>query len=214
MRHRRKVNKLGRKAEHRKAMLANLAVSLIMHKRIKTTVPKAKALRQFIEPLITRAKEDTTHNRRIAFRYLRNKYAVSELFREVAKKVENRPGGYTRILKLGFRKGDGAEMDLIELVDYNPDYTQNPAALAGEKKRRTRRGGKKKTSTEQVAQAQETVTEETEQLEQQTQESDQNVETPEQAQTESQEQAKEDSAEQDKTENTEEDKQEGEAKNE
>ena len=150
MRHRRKVNKLGRKAEHREALLSNLAVALIMNKRIKTTVAKAKALRQYIEPLITRAKEDSMHNRRIAFRYLRNKYAVTELFREIAKKVEDRPGGYTRVLKLGFRKGDGAEMALIELVDYNPEYTQNPSALAGEKKRRVRRGGRKKSSTQQV----------------------------------------------------------------
>ncbi len=167
MRHRRKVHKLGRKAEHRKALLSNLAVSLIMHKRIKTTLPKAKALRQFVEPLITRAKEDTTHNRRIAFRYLKNKYAVTELFREVAKKAEERPGGYTRILKLGFRKGDGAEMALIELVDYNPEYTQNPSALAGEKKRRTRRGGRKK-AAETQEQVQETVEQEvTEQAEEQ-----------------------------------------------
>ncbi len=149
MRHRKKLNHLGRKAEHRKALMSNLAVALIMHKRIKTTLPKAKALRQFVEPLITRAKEDTTHNRRIAFRYLRNKYAVTELFREVAKRAENRPGGYTRILKLGARKGDGAEMALIELVDFNDVYTQNPSATAGEKKRRVRRGGSKK-KTEQV----------------------------------------------------------------
>ncbi len=152
MRHRKKFNHLGRKAEHRKALMSNLAVALIMHKRIRTTLPKAKELRRFVEPLITRAKEDTTHNRRIAFRYLRNKYAVTELFREVAKRAENRPGGYTRILKLGPRKGDGAEMALIELVDFNEVYSQNPSATAGEKKRRVRRGGSKKkpTAEEQI----------------------------------------------------------------
>ncbi len=165
MRHRKKLNHLGRKAEHRKALMSNLAVALIMHKRIKTTLPKAKALRQFVEPLITRAKDDTTHNRRIAFRYLRNKYAVTELFREVAKRAENRPGGYTRILKLGPRKGDGAEMAIIELVDFNEVYTQNPAATAGEKKRRVRRGGgKKKTQVEEQPTAEENV----EQVEQET----------------------------------------------
>ncbi len=176
MRHKKKVHKLGRKAEHRKAVLSNLAVSLIMHKRIKTTLPKAKALRQFVEPLITRAKQDTTHNRRVAFRYLRNKYAVTELFREVAKKAEERPGGYTRILKLGFRKGDGAEMAIIELVDFNPDYTQNPSALAGEKKRRTRRGGRKKTTGEVSQEAQEAVEETTEQVADQVEETQQEAE--------------------------------------
>ncbi len=160
MRHRNKLNHLGRKAEHRKALMSNLAVALIMHKRIKTTLPKAKELRRFVEPLITRAKEDTTHNRRIAFRYLRNKYAVTELFHEVAKKAENRPGGYTRILKLGPREGDGAEMALIELVDFNEVYTQNPSETAGAKKRRVRRGGsKKKSQVEEQAVTEETVEE-------------------------------------------------------
>ncbi len=181
MRHRKKFNHLGRKAEHRKALMSNLAVALIMHKRIKTTLPKAKELRRFIEPLITRAKEDTTHNRRIAFRYLRNKYAVTELFREVAKRAENRPGGYTRILKLGPRKGDGAEMALIELVDFNEVYTQNPAATAGEKKRRVRRGGSKKkaVSEEQVAveePVEETTAEQTQAEETQEQPQDPQVE--------------------------------------
>ena len=153
MRHRKSFNHLGRKAEHRKALLSNLAVALIMHKRIKTTLSKAKALRQFVEPLITRAKENTTHNRRIVFRYLRNKYAVSELFTQVAVKAQERPGGYTRILKIGHRKGDGAEMAIIELVDFNEVYTQNPAE-SREKKRRVRRGGKKKVKDEQTVQEQ------------------------------------------------------------
>lgn len=122
MRHGKKVNHLGRKTAHRKAMLANMASSLIEHKRINTTVAKAKALKQFIEPLITKSKEDTTHNRRLVFAKLRNKYAVSELFREVAPKVGDRPGGYTRIIKLGNRLGDNADMALIELVDFNEIY--------------------------------------------------------------------------------------------
>ncbi len=150
MRHRKKINHLGRKAEHRKATMSNMAVALIMNKRITTTVAKAKALRTYVEPLITRAKEDSTHNRRVAFSLLRNKYAVTELFREIGPKVADRPGGYTRILKLGYRKGDGAEMAMIELVDYNEVYTANPTA-SGTKKKRVRRGGKKK-SEEQVAQ--------------------------------------------------------------
>ena len=118
MRHGKKVNHLGRKTAHRKAMLANMACSLIEHKRINTTVAKAKALKQFVEPLVTKSKEDTTHNRRIVFSRLRNKYAVTELFREVSAKVGDRPGGYTRIIKLGNRLGDNASMAMIELVDY------------------------------------------------------------------------------------------------
>lgn len=186
MRHRRKVNKLGRKAEHREALLSNLAVALIMNKRIKTTVAKAKALRQYIEPLITRAKEDSTHNRRIVFSYLKNKYAVTELFREIAKKVEDRPGGYTRVLKLGFRKGDGAEMALIELVDYNPEYTQNPSALAGEKKRRVRRGGRKKSAAQQVQEQTATQEQATEQ-----QAEEQNIQQTQSESEQAQEQASE-----------------------
>ena len=149
MRHGKKVNHLGRKTAHRKAMLANMASSLIEHKRINTTVAKAKALKQFIEPLVTKSKEDTTHNRRLVFAKLRNKYAVSELFREVAPKVGDRPGGYTRIIKLGNRLGDNADMALIELVDFNEIY--NPKG-EGKKKstRRSRRGGKKK-ATETAA---------------------------------------------------------------
>ena len=145
MRHGKKFNHLGRKAPHRKAMLANMASSLLKHKRINTTVAKAKALRTFIEPLLTKAKEDTTHSRRTVFRYLRDKYAVTELFRDVAHKIGDRPGGYTRILKTGNRMGDNAEMCLIELVDFNESLLAEPKTSgASEKKPRTRRGKKKK----------------------------------------------------------------------
>lgn len=143
MRHGKKVNHLSRQAGHRKSMLANMACSLIEHKRINTTVAKAKALKQFVEPLITKSKEDTTHNRRIVFAYLRNKYAVTELFRDVAAKVGDRPGGYTRIIKLGNRLGDNADMAMIELVDFNELYN---GGKKEEKKGRSRRGGKKATS--------------------------------------------------------------------
>ncbi|MFK8298518.1 50S ribosomal protein L17 [Capnocytophaga cynodegmi] len=140
MRHGNKINHLGRKTAHRKAMLANMACSLIEHKRINTTLAKAKALKLFIEPLVTKSKEDTTHNRRIAFSKLRNKYAVTELFKEVSVKVGDRPGGYTRIIKLGNRLGDNAEMALIELVDYNTTYNVEKTSS---KKKTTRRGRKK-----------------------------------------------------------------------
>ena len=142
MRHGKKVNHLGRQTAHRKAMLANMACSLIEHKRINTTVAKAKALKQFVEPLVTKAKEDTTHNRRIVFSRIRQKDAVTELFKEVAVKVGDRPGGYTRIIKLGNRLGDNADMAMIELVDYNEIYN---AGKATKKKstRRSRRGGSK-----------------------------------------------------------------------
>jgi large subunit ribosomal protein L17 len=147
MRHGKKVAHLGRTNTHRKAMLANMASSLIEHKRINTTVAKAKALKQFVEPLVTRSKEDTTHNRRIVFRALRNKYAVTELFRIVSEKVGNRPGGYTRIIKLGNRLGDNADMALIELVDFNEVYeTDKP-----KKKKSRRRGAKKAAPAEEVA---------------------------------------------------------------
>ncbi|MGM0376794.1 MAG: 50S ribosomal protein L17 [Bacteroidota bacterium] len=141
MRHRKKFNHLGRTSSHRKAMLSNMASSLILHKRIKTTVAKAKALRPYVEPLINRAKTDNTHSRRMVFSYLQDKEAVSELFREVAEKVADRPGGYTRILKLGNRGGDAAEICYIELVDYNENMLS--AKSGGEKKRtrRSRRGG-------------------------------------------------------------------------
>lgn len=125
MRHRKKVIKLGRKTAHRKAMLANMASSLIEHKRINTTLTKAKALKIFIEPLVTKSKTDDTHNRRICFSKLRNKVAVKTLFDEVAKKIDNRQGGYTRIIKLGNRMGDNASMAMIEFVDYNEIYSQN-----------------------------------------------------------------------------------------
>ena len=141
MRHGKKINHLGRKTAHRKSMLANMACSLIEHKRINTTVAKAKALKQFVEPLVTKSKEDTTHNRRIVMSKLRQKDAVSELFRDVAVKVGDRPGGYTRIIKLGNRLGDNADMAMIELVDYNELYN-----LGSTKKKSTRRAGKKSSS--------------------------------------------------------------------
>ena len=138
MRHGKKFNHLGRKTAHRKSMLANMASSLIEHKRITTTVAKAKALRIYVEPLITKSKNDTTHSRRTVFAYLQNKEVVTTLFREVAEKVATRPGGYTRIVKLGNRLGDNAEMAMIELVDFNETY--NPSATP-EKKATRRRGG-------------------------------------------------------------------------
>ena len=140
MRHNKAINHLGRKSGHRKALLANMATSLILHKRIQTTVAKAKALKMYVEPLITKSKEDTTHSRRVVFSYLKNKEAVTELFRTVAPKIADRPGGYTRVLKTGFRQGDGADMALIELVDFNE------AALASAPKavkKTTRRSSKK-----------------------------------------------------------------------
>lgn len=157
MRHRKKFNHLGRTTSHRKAMLANMATSLIMHKRIKTTVAKAKALRSYVEPLITKAKEDTTHSRRMVFSTLKNKFAVSELFREVSAKVGDRPGGYTRILKLGNRLGDNAEMCIIELVDYNENMLE--VKETKKKARRSRRGGKKVETPAAEAPATEETTE-------------------------------------------------------
>ncbi|MFI3266671.1 MAG: 50S ribosomal protein L17 [Rikenellaceae bacterium] len=142
MRHNKKFNHLGRQTAHRKAMLANMASSLILHKRINTTVAKAKALRMYLEPLITKSKEDTTHSRRMVFSHLKDKNAVTELFREVAPKIMNRPGGYTRILKTGFRLGDAADMCMIELVDFNAEYTQNTVKAA----KTTRRGRTSKKS--------------------------------------------------------------------
>jgi large subunit ribosomal protein L17 len=152
MRHGKKVAHIGRTNTHRKAMLANMASSLIEHKRINTTVARAKALKTFIEPLITRSKVDSTHNRRIAFRELRNKYAVTELFRTVSEKVGDRPGGYTRIIKLGNRLGDNADMALIELVDFNEVYE-----TAKPKKKSRRRGSKKATATAEAETAVETA---------------------------------------------------------
>ena len=139
MRHGKKINHLGRQTAHRSAMLSNMANSLIEHKRISTTVAKAKALKRFVEPLITKSKDDTTHNRRVVFSYLKNKEAITELFRDVAVKVADRPGGYTRIIRTGNRLGDNAEMCIIELVDYNELYNNDKP----EKKKRTRRAGKK-----------------------------------------------------------------------
>ena len=142
MRHNKKINHLGRTSAHRKALLANMANSLIFHKRISTTTAKAKALRGYVEPLITKAKDDTTHSRRIVFSYLKSKTAVSELFRDVAEKIGDRPGGYTRILKTGNRLGDSAEMCIIELVDFNENMLA--AKEAKTKSRRSRRGSSKK----------------------------------------------------------------------
>lgn len=144
MRHNKKFNHLGRKTAHRKAMLANMASSLIQHKRISTTLAKAKALRMYVEPLITKSKNDSTHSRRVVFSYLQDKEAVSELFREISVKVADRPGGYTRILKTGNRLGDNAEMCIIELVDYNEAMLAAKEEAAAPKKRRSRRGGAKK----------------------------------------------------------------------
>ena len=141
MRHRNKKIKLGRKTAHRSSMLANMACSLIEHKRINTTVTKAKALKQFIEPLVTKTKNDSIHNRRIVFRYLRNKVSVSDLFRSISNKIGDRPGGYTRIIKLGKRMGDNADMAMIEFVDFNELYTKSDTS-----KKTTRRGRSKSKS--------------------------------------------------------------------
>jgi len=140
MRHGKKFNHLGRTADHRQAMLANMAISLIMHKRITTTLAKAKALKKYVEPLITRSKDDSTNSRRVVFRYLQNKEALKELYGVVAEKVGDRPGGYTRVIKLGSRLGDGADIAFIELVDFDENMAKAPKAA-----KRTRRGGKKKT---------------------------------------------------------------------
>ena len=142
MRHGKKINHLSRKTAHRSAMLANMACSLIEHKRINTTLAKAKALRKYVEPLITKSKDDTTHNRRVVFSYLKDKKASSTLFRDVAPKISDRPGGYTRIIKLNNRLGDNAEMAMIELVDFNELLSKDQA-----KKKKTRRRGGKKTAS-------------------------------------------------------------------
>ncbi len=159
MRHRKKFNHLGRKTAHRKSMLANMGSSLIKHKRINTTLAKAKALRVFLEPLITKSKNDTMHNRRVVFRYLRDKDAVTELFREISTKVADRPGGYLRIIKLGNRLGDNAEMAMIEFVDYNTTYNADKPA---KKKSRRRR---KKAAPAQAETATENAAEETQEKE-------------------------------------------------
>ena len=150
MRHNKAINHLGRKSGNRKALLANMATSLIMEKRIITTVAKAKALKSYVEPLITKSKDDSTHSRRVVFSYLKNKEAVTELFRTIAPKIANRPGGYTRVLHTGFRQGDGSEMALIEFVDFNEAALASAPKAAA--KKTTRRGGAKK-AAEAVAEA-------------------------------------------------------------
>jgi len=148
MRHNKAINHLGRKSGHRKALLSNMASSLILNKRIITTVAKAKALKTYVEPLITKSKEDSTHSRRVVFSYLKDKNAVSELFRTVAPKIADRPGGYTRVLHLGFRQGDAADMALIELVDFNEAALANAPKAA---KKATRRSKAKKAEAEEAA---------------------------------------------------------------
>ena len=157
MRHNKKVNHLGRQASHRKALMSNMAASLILHKRIETTVAKAKALKKFVEPIITKSKEDTTHQRRVVFSYLKDKYATAELFRTVAPKIADRPGGYTRILHTGFRLGDAAEMCIIELVDVNETYVEGVAPKAAAPK--TRRSRAKKAQDAEVVEGAEVVAE-------------------------------------------------------
>ena len=150
MRHNKAINHLGRKSGHRKALLANMATSLILNKRIETTVAKAKALKMYVEPLITKSKDDSTHSRRVVFSYLKNKEAVTELFRTVAPKIADRPGGYTRVLKTGFRQGDGADMALIELVDFNEAALASAPKAA---KKTTRRSSKKAAEAAPAAEA-------------------------------------------------------------
>ncbi len=163
MRHNKKFNHLGRTADHRAAMLANMAKSLIKHKRITTTLAKAKALKKYVEPLITRSKNDTTNSRRVVFRYLQDKETVTELFKEISVKVGDRPGGYTRVIKLGTRQGDAAEMAFIELVDYDENMAKTPKAEP-KKTRRSRRSTKKvetPANTESAEKTEETNAEET-----------------------------------------------------
>ncbi len=181
MRHKKGFNKLGRNSAHREAMLSNMASSLILHKRITTTLQKAKALRSFVEPIITLSKEDTMHNRRMAFKYLQNKESVKELFREVSNKVADRPGGYTRILKTGMRAGDNADMCIMELVDYNE-------AMLGTKEAkktttgRTRRSRTKKTEEAPAAEVKSEKIEETPAAEIKTEETEKTEENPPQDQ--------------------------------
>ena len=150
MRHNKKFNHLSRTADHRAALLANLAIALIQHKRITTTLAKAKALKKYVEPLITKSKNDTTNSRRVVFRYLQNKEAVTELFKEIAVKVGDRPGGYTRVIKLGLRRGDAAPIAFIELVDYDENMAKTPKTEV-KKTRRSRRSTKKTETEEPVA---------------------------------------------------------------
>lgn len=151
MRHNKAINHLGRKSGHRKALLSNMATSLILHKRITTTVAKAKALKSYVEPLITKSKDDTTHNRRVVFSYLKSKEAVTELFRNVAPKVADRPGGYTRVLHVGFRQGDAAEMAIIELVDFNEAALASAGKTAAKKTTRRSRAKKAEVAAEEPA---------------------------------------------------------------
>lgn len=151
MRHNKAINHLGRKSGHRKALLSNMATSLILHKRITTTVAKAKALKSYVEPLITKSKDDTTHNRRVVFSYLKSKEAVTELFRNVAPKVADRPGGYTRVLHVGFRQGDAAEMAIIELVDFNEAALASAEKTAAKKTTRRSRAKKAEVAAEELA---------------------------------------------------------------
>ena len=153
MRHNKAINHLGRKSGHRKALLANMASSLILQKRITTTVAKAKALKSYVEPLITKSKDDSTHSRRVVFSYLKNKEAVSELFRTVAPKIADRPGGYTRVLHTGFRQGDAAEMALIELVDFNEAALASAPQKAAKKSTRRSRAKKAEAPVEAPAEA-------------------------------------------------------------
>ena len=158
MRHNRKLNHLNRSASHRKAMLANMAISLIMHKRITTTVAKAKALRIYVEPLITRSKDDTTASRRVVFRYLQNKYAVTELFTNVSQKIGDRPGGYTRIIKTGHRLGDAADMCFIELVDFDDNMAKTPKTAKKTRRSRSKKSEETVAATAADAQTAETAT--------------------------------------------------------
>ncbi|MCB9306048.1 MAG: 50S ribosomal protein L17 [Lewinellaceae bacterium] len=159
MRHGDKINNLGRTASHRRAMLANMAIALIEHKRITTTLAKAKALRKYVEPLVTKAKSNTTHSRRVVFSYLQNKEAVTELFGPIADKIGERPGGYMRVIKLGFRRGDGAETAMIEFVDFNETYNPNAGKVRQAKK--TRRGGRRSAAAAPAAPAPEVPAAET-----------------------------------------------------
>lgn len=167
MRHGKKLNHLGRKSAHRKALMRNLSIALIEHKRINTTLAKAKALRQFIEPLVTKAKSNTTPSRRVVFSYLQNKEAVKELFGPIAEKVGDRPGGYVRVIRTGFRKGDSAEMALIELVDFNETYSgkMDGESKSSGRRRRSRRGGGKTAAAAAAGAATVATTTETEEEE-------------------------------------------------
>jgi large subunit ribosomal protein L17 len=168
MRHGKKFNHLKRKSAHRKALLRNLSIALITHKRITTTLAKAKALRKYVEPLVTKAKANTTHSRRVVFSYLQNKEAIKELFGPIADKVADRPGGYVRVIKLGFRRSDGAEMAMIEFVDYNEVYNPNEDKGEGggsRRRRRSRRGGGGGSESTAAATATETAAEEEEEIE-------------------------------------------------